>query len=172
MELELHAAVDGLSRGAKAIHALVKDVPPEHAVWRPENRGWSIVEVVHHLADEEAEDFLPRLEFLLASAPAPWPAIDPEGWVRERNYQEGDLGEALARFFASRGRNLSRLIELGTVDADLAYEHPQLGTLHAGDIVAAWQAHDLLHARQLLRLHHGWLAASSAPWSTAYAGNW
>jgi hypothetical protein len=53
-----------------------------------------------------------------------------------------------------------------------AYVHPKLGPLSARMLLANWIAHDLLHTRQLIRLHHEWLAQQLAPETLDYAGPW
>ena len=54
----------------------------------------------------------------------------------------------------------------------MAYPHPQAGPLRAGDLLAAWQAHDLLHVRQLTRLHYRFLEQQAEPFTLRYAGDW
>jgi hypothetical protein len=61
---------------------------------------------------------------------------------------------------------------MGSIDGEHAHEHPKLGRLRAGDLLASWIAHDLLHLRQLAGLHFAWNARCLAPYSMAYAGNW
>ena len=47
-----------------------------------------------------------------------------------------------------------------------------MGPLHAGDVLASWVAHDLLHIRQLARLHSQRVGELAAPVSIGYAGDW
>jgi len=44
--------------------------------------------------------------------------------------------------------------------------------MSAGDMFAAWAAHDLLHIRQLVELHWAWLNQYSQGCQIAYAGDW
>ena len=172
MRIELGDAVVRLARGAAVVRELALGVGGEQARWRPAPGKWALTEVVHHLADEEVLDFPRRLRSVLEDPRAEWPPIDPEGWCRERKYIEGRIEDASARFQREREQSLAWLCELGSIDADLAHDHPRLGRLRAGDLLAAWIDHDLLHARQMLALHHAWHAERSNPYSTAYAGPW
>jgi hypothetical protein len=44
--------------------------------------------------------------------------------------------------------------------------------MRAGDMLAAWVAHDLLHMRQLVELHRTYTVTQLAPYDTRYAGEW
>jgi hypothetical protein len=163
------AAID-LEAHARVVTALVDAVAAEQARWKPAPDRWSILEVVNHLADEEAEDFRQRLDLTLHHPGEPWPAIDPERWVTERGYAERDLAESLERFLTERRRSLVWLRGLDAPDWERSWVHPRVGTLRAGDLLASWLDHDLIHIRQITRLHHQWLVERSRPYGTEYAG--
>ncbi len=55
--MDLDHLTTQLARQAEAIHALVQDVSDDQARWKPSPDDWSILEVIHHLYDEEIEDF-------------------------------------------------------------------------------------------------------------------
>ena len=102
----------------------------------------------------------------------PWPAIDPEGWPISRRYQEGDLPTALARFVAARAASLAWLESLPSPDWTTESTHPRGFTLRAGDLLTSWLAHDIIHIRQIDRLHRAWLVEVLSDFSTEYAGPW
>lgn len=162
-----------LRRSAAAIAALLDGVSAEQAHWRPENGGWTLVEVINHLADEEHEDFRLRLELTLSDPGAEWPPIDPERDVVARDYNAREIGASIESFVEQRRRSLEWLESLASGDADLdrAHEHPVLEPLRAGDLLAAWSAHDLLHLRQIVRLQLEYLREHARPYSTRYAGD-
>lgn len=172
MQLTIAEAASRLATSAETIRTLVETADAAQAGWRPAPDQWSILEVVNHLADEEAEDFRTRLDLLVSRPGEPWPPIDPEGWVVSRAYATRDLRESLARFRDERSRSLAWLRTLQVPDWHRAYEHPAAGPITAGDLLASWVVHDLLHVRQLARLHGAWVAARAQPHSTRYAGEW
>ena len=88
-----------------------------------------------------------------------------------RRYNERDLGESLDGFLSARQASLAWLRGLSSPDWDATYQAPW-GPIAAGDIFAAWVAHDLLHMRQLVELHWAYTAARLAPYRTDYAGDW
>jgi hypothetical protein len=174
--VEPRPAARRLGANARVFQVLVSGVSEEQARWKPTAKQWSILEVVNHLADEEAEDFRRRLELTLRHPGEPWPSIDPQGWAVARGYNERALDDSLGRFLDERGRSCVWLEGL-RADADWsrAYTHPTIGVMRAGDLLASWLAHDLIHIRQITRLHYGWLeraAASDAspPLRLDYAG--
>ena len=160
-----------LAQGAETITSLVVGVSPEDARVRPAPEAWSILEVVCHLHDEEREDFRPRLDLVLHRPAEAWARIDPAAWVTEREYNTRDLARMLQAFLAERERSLAWLGSLSAPDWSREYRAP-FGPITAGDLLASWAAHDLLHTRQLLELRRARLLAHTAPHRTQYAGDW
>ncbi len=157
---------------AEYIRQLCAGASDTQARWRPDADAWSMLEVVNHLADEESADFRARLDCILHRPGDPWPPIDPGAWVLERRYNQRDLAESLQRFDAARKESLDWLRSLDAPDLDTAVTTPWGAQFHAGDMLAAWVAHDLLHLRQLIELQYAWTKWQMQPWSVAYAGDW
>jgi len=153
------------------ISALVRGVSDQQARWKPDPDSWSMLEVINHLLDEERSDFRVRLDYTLHRPGEPWPPIDPGGWVTERSYNQQDPELSLARFLAEREASVTWLRGLSAPDWDTAYEAPW-GPIKAGDLLASWVAHDLLHMRQLVELHRAYTMAQLAPYKPDYAGDW
>jgi hypothetical protein len=161
-----------LDADRELIRGVTAGVDPEQAVWRPAPGNWSILEVVNHLYDEERDDFRRRLDLTLHHPGTEWPPIDPEGWCAERRYNERDLGESLNRWLEERNASLQWLGAIVDPDWSKVYRHPRIGDLRAGDLLLSWVTHDLLHARQLIKIHHAWITSGGEPYSGAYAGRW
>jgi len=160
-----------LSSNAERIRVLVEGVPRDQARWKPESDSWSILEVVNHLYDEEIEDFPRRLDVILNQPDQGWTPIDPEGWVTERQYNQRQLEASLTNFLEARGKSLTWLETLQSPDWNAVYAAP-FGQIRAGDMLAAWAAHDLLHMRQLVELHRAYTVRLVRPYSVDYAGPW
>ncbi len=168
-----------LARGAEIIEALVAGVTPEEARVKPSPEAWSVLEVMCHLCDEEREDFRQHLDYILHRPDQPWPPIDPQGWVTARRYNERDLAASLDEFLEERGRSLGWLKGLPSPDWDKSVEvtfgppesEERIRT-SAGDMLAAWVAHDNLHMRQLVELRRARLLRLAEPYDVRYAGGW
>lgn len=161
-----------LEANAEVFRGLVTRVPEGQARWKPSASEWSLLEVVNHLADEERDDFRIRLDLTLHHPDREWPPIDPPAWAVERRYNERDPEGSLEDFLRERARSVEWLRGLEAFAVDAAYEHPKLGTITAGDLLHSWLAHDLLHIRQIARLHHQFLVSRRSPDAVAYAGSW
>jgi DinB family protein len=173
MTLRPHLAADRLEASGAALAALARSAGPELARWRPGEGRWALVEVVAHLADEERFDFRARFDLLVGKhREEPFAPIDPAGWVAARRYIELELDVALEDFLAERRHSLAWLRGLGAPDLSPARSLPSGGDLSAGDVLASWVAHDLLHLRQMARILHARAAADAAPHGVGYAGSW
>jgi hypothetical protein len=130
-----------------------------------------MLEVMGHLLDEEREDFSERLDLVLHRSDEPWSPIDPEAWVTERRYNERGIKASLEGFVAARRESLAWLQGPGQAEWEAQYEAP-FGWIRAGDILAVWAAHDLLHTRQLLESRWAHLVAEVERYGVRYAGVW
>ncbi len=169
--MELEYFLTQMSMHTDAIRSLTLGISTYQARWKPDPESWSILEVINHLYDEERLDFRVRVDILLHHPDQPWPPINPQGWVTERGYNQRDLIESVGDFLKERQKSLAWLKGL---------ENPQwqtsvsvaFGQFSAGDIFAAWVAHDLLHLRQLVELHWAYLLQAAEPYKINYAGEW
>ena len=164
--------IDALTNFPATLCSIIDPLDGPTLVRRGADRAWSIVEILCHLADEEVEDFRVRLELTLSDPRCDWPGIDPQGAARSRDYQAQDPREALGRFVAAREANLRWLGSLDQPDWSAEHIHPRLGRLRAGDLLASWAAHDLLHLRQITKRLFESVQTETQPYSTAYAGEW
>jgi len=139
--------------------------------WRPAPGKWCLLEIVCHLLDEEVEDFRYRTRHCLHRQPVPPVPIDPEGWVKTRQYMAQDYREKVAAFLDERQRSVDWLRSLDKPDWQSASPHPRLGVQTASHYLTNWLAHDYLHIRQILRLDMARLEQSSGE-DLSYAGNW
>jgi hypothetical protein len=169
--MDLDRFIAQMADDAQRVGALVKGVSDEQARWKPDLDSWSILEVVNHLLDEEREDFRVLLDLALHRPDEPRPRIAPEAWVTERGYNERDLEESLQGFLAAREESLAWLRGLSSPDWEAVYKAPWV-PIRAGDVFAAWVAHDLLHIRQLVELHWAYTTRQLQPYRVEYAGQW
>lgn len=170
--MDLQWAQAQLSATAVVIGQLCRATPPEQARLKPAPKDWSMLEVVNHMIDEEREDFKLRLDLTLHQPATEWPPIDPEGWVTARAYQQRDWTQSIANFAAEREASLVWLPTLAAPDWNITRRHPGGIVLRAGDLLASWVAHDLLHLRQLVELRYHAASLAARPFDVRYAGEW
>jgi hypothetical protein len=167
----LQQCIERLAGQAGIIHSLVEGVSDDQARWKADVNTWSILEVINHLYDEEREDFRAHLDFILRQPDHPWPLIDPQGWVTKRRYNKRDFRESVENFLKERQNSILWLKTFPSPDWDTVWESP-FGKITAGDMLASWGAHDLLHIRQLVELHWSYYTLSVQPYRVEYAGKW
>jgi hypothetical protein len=160
-----------MKENARRIESLVNGLSLDEARWKPTPNDWSVLEVINHLYDEEKEDFRVRLDIVLQHPDKKWPPIDPQGWVKARNYNARDFQTSLQHFLEEREVSLSWLHTLDQAIWETEYEAP-FGLIRAGDMLAAWVTHDHHHMRQLVGLLRGLILEKMAPFEGDYAGQW
>jgi len=169
--MELTNMVQRLEKQAQIVKSLTEGVSAEQATWKPAAESWSILEVINHLADEEREDFRFHVDKFLHEPGFAWKSFNPQAWVTERGYNQRVLAASLEDYLTERQRSLDWLRGLQAPDWEQGQPAP-FGVLRAGDMLAAWVAHDLLHIRQLVELHWAYGQLHSQPYDVRYAGDW
>jgi len=154
---------------SRDINAVFQGADLELLRARPAEGKWSPLEILAHLRDEEIEDFRERARCAVEERKLE-KGIDPQGWVTERRYNEMDPGAVFLDFSEKRAESCRWLGTLSLDDLQKTVEHPKLGTFRAGDFVAAWRMHDLLHLRQFVRALAVVTARRLDGWRTGYAG--
>ena len=137
--------------------------------WKPSETSWSLLEVVCHLLDEEREDFKARIQHLFNNPNTHPPAIDPQGWVTERNYVKQDYKTVLQAFFKERTKSIEWLSGLENAPWKNSFEHQHFGTMSASLFLTNWLAHDYFHFRQIFKIKYLYLQSKSLH-SLEYAG--
>lgn len=163
--------IQELERNQKVFEGLLKGLTKEAYLWQPLPEKWCLLEIVCHLYDEEKEDFGYRTRHVLETPAEPFPSIDPQGWVLERNYKEQPFEVILSRFLTERERSIAWLKSLSSPNWSQFYDHPKFGPMTAQMFLSNWLAHDYLHIRQIIRLKFDYLKHLSKE-TLGYAGEW
>jgi len=167
--MDVPALLERMRRFPDSLEGLLAYLPIVDWRWRPPEGGWSILEIVNHLDDEEHNDFRARLRSTIEDPSRPWAPMDPQGSVLAGRFQQRDHVESLRRFRAARQQSLAWLRTVAGDPWDRAYQHPRVGPIRAGDLLAAWAAHDARHLAQIAKRLHALAARDGAPYSVAYA---
>ena len=121
--MNLDYAKNQLTHSARTIQSIVFGLSTEQAHWKPTPDEWSIAEVMMHLYDEERDDFRARVRCIFADPTQEWPPIDPEGWAKERQYNERPLSDSLDAFLEERQTSIDWLNSLENPDHGFDYIH-------------------------------------------------
>jgi hypothetical protein len=169
--MEFNTLYRELQNSTEMIHALLAGITQAEAQVKPYPESWSILEVICHLYDEEREDFREHLDFILNRQQEEYYAIDPQGWVKERKYNEQDFVQMKEKFLVERQKSLEWLQEISNFDWDITYVS-KYGSVSAGEMLSCWIAHDNLHIRQLVELRRYRIEKITKPYPIEYAGEW
>ena len=169
--MEFKLLYEELANSTEMIRAVLSGLSQEEARVKPNSDSWSILEVVCHLCDEEREDFREHLDFILHRQNEEWHAINTEGWVTKRKYNEQNFAEMQENFFVERKKSFAWLNGLLNPDWKKTYT-TEYRIISAGEMFACWVAHDNLHIRQLVELRRIRLETITKPYNLEYAGNW
>ena len=172
--METEALFQRLENSLKVFPLLLEDIPDADMRWKPPTGNWSLLEIICHLGHEEVDDFRARLKSTLEDPERPWPPIDPENTVVEQAFNQREVNESIQIFVTERTASLKWLratLDAGKVDWNAAFQHPQLGPLRAGDLLASWVAHDQLHVRQIAKRKYELIARDASTFSMDYAGD-
>jgi hypothetical protein len=158
-----------LDRNRQLFERIFDSISEEEVHWKPDEHQWSILEIVCHLHDEECEDFRMRLRMVLENPEKTPPGIDPQGWVRERDYMSRSYQEMVDSFLLERKNSVSWLNSLQDALWTNTYQHPKLGPLSGSKYLANWIAHDYLHFRQIMKTRYMFLSEKTGE-KLDYAG--
>ncbi len=167
--MNVRKIIQQMTTNALVLEKLTSTISYEQAVWKPTPQKWSVLEVVHHLLDEEKLDFRTRLKLTLEGKGEAWPPFDPQGLMTEHKYNDQDFEKILSLFLDERAESLVWLQKLENPQWEFYYDHPKIGIIRAGDLLVSWLEHDLLHLRQLLNLQIEYQKSQYPPFNSKYA---
>ena len=138
-----------LARTPRVLDALLTDLPPE---WLHRNDGagtWSAYDILGHLRHGDATNWLPRARMILRhGAGRSFEPFDREAMLAE---EREPVTVVLDRFRTARSASLDELasLDLTAADLDRRGQHPDMGEVTLGQLLATWVAHDLTHVGQV-----------------------
>lgn len=108
-------AVESYLAGSANLRAAVADMSREQVVARPIPGRWSVLEVVYHLADMDA-NIAHRLKRVLSEDRPTFERVQPDLMLAALAYQARDIEEELAFFDLGR-RQIARLLKASPPEA-------------------------------------------------------
>ncbi len=165
MQFSLPHALQVLERTPQSFRALLGGLTED---WTAPNEGpdtFSAFDNVGHLIHGERTDWIPRARLILEQGPnrrfAPF-----DRFAQYRESRGKTLAELLDEFALLRGENLSTLRGWNLSEPQLALEgeHPSLGRVTLGQLLATWVAHDLGHLAQTARVMARQYREAVGPW--------
>ncbi len=146
---EPHAdAFERFVRGPALVREALAGTGPATLNRRPPGEDWSMRDVVIHLADSELVGAV-RIRLALAGDEPDLPVYDQEAWKRKLLYVFRDAEAALSAFQQVRYGTAELLRECSPEAWERTANHPQIGLVTVGDLMAFGADHADDHAAQL-----------------------
>jgi hypothetical protein len=161
----LEEAISVLEATPAALRALLEDLPDNWLEFQEDPEAWNPRTVLVHYIHNELENWMPRLHVISSNAQdrrfAPFQQM-PELSV----YEDEDIKQLLANFADLRQKNLSELrkLDLRLDDLTREAEHPVLGVVNLGQLLATWVVHDLNHQHQIVKSMANLYRDAVGPW--------
>lgn len=125
---------------------------PSEARCRPDEKSFSFVENVWHLADLEREGFGLRIRRILSEENPALLNFDGDRVARERGYQEKDVEHGLALFARARAQNLEALRRLRRSDWKRSGSQEGVGRVTLADVSRMMAEHDRSHGTDVAEI--------------------
>ena len=165
MRFDLTEGIAVLERTPATFRALLAGLPDG---WTAANEGpdtFSPFDNVGHLIHGERTDWIPRARIILAQGTnRRFTPYDRFAQVRES--QGKAMDDLLNEFARLRAENIATLRGWNLTDRQFALEgeHPELGRVTLGQLLATWVAHDLGHVAQTARVMAKRYRDAVGPW--------
>jgi hypothetical protein len=147
--MELAEATAVLARTPAVLGALLTGLSPRW-VHRDDGTGtWSAYDIVGHILEGDASNWLPRIRMILEAGTAR--TFEPFDRVAMLGRDRVPVDALLDRFRTVRAASLDELASVNLTAADLPRRgtHPEFGDVTLSQVVATWVAHDLTHLAQV-----------------------
>ena len=150
--LRVEEAIPVLEATPAVLRALLEQLPGEWLDFQEEAEAWSPRMVLVHFIQNERMNWIPRARVALSPSEerkfVPFQQLPTPG-----EFDDTNVAGMLTEFAALRQDNLTILrgFNLQPDDYLRTAEHPSLGTVMLGQLLATWPVHDLNHIHQILK---------------------
>ena len=154
--IEIARLADEYEKATRFFEALAEKIAEKDLDNRHPD-GWSARQVIHHLADSEAQSYA-RLRRLIAEPNGSIiQGYDENLWASNSilGYDELDVVESMKVFSSVRAASLTIFRRLADTDLERWGEHTERGRITIRDWHSSYSKHPLDHAGQLERAIRG-----------------
>jgi len=162
---DLPEAIRLLEATPASLCALLEGLPVGWLHFQEDPEAWSPRTVLVHFIHNERTNWMTRARVILSDEEVrKFPSFHQ--LPVEGEFEDKTIGQLLAQFADLRAQNLSALRDLQLRPADYGREaeHPVLGTVNLGQLLATWVVHDLNHLHQIAKTLAKRYGESVGPW--------
>lgn len=147
--------VENYGKSYDQLQQTLSNCPREMWNFKPGPGGWSIVEVVVHLADIEANNYVRYRTVATTSNPSIL-GVDADTWANKFEYQEQSPDEALELFRLLRSSNSKLLKSLPQPNWTNKMNHSERGELTLEQLFEVQSNHLNAHINQIKEIYESW----------------
>jgi hypothetical protein len=163
--LWLDYAIPVLQATPSILRSLLAPLPKEWFDFQEDPAAWSPRTVLVHFIHNERTNWIPRARVILSGEDnrrfTPFQQLPAPGEIAD-----SDIRGMISEFTSLREQSVAALrgFNLGADDYLRTAEHPSLGTVTLGQLLATWVVHDLNHTHQILKSLAKTQIAAVGPW--------
>ncbi len=147
--------IQAFEKGYLVITKTLKEIPEEIWNYKPDEKSWSIHQIIVHLADSEAHAYT-RLRTMIAENGSEVAAYNQDLWANELDYPNQSFHHALELFRLLRKLSTDVLMNLSEEKFSRFAVHSEHGQMNVDDWLISYDDHAQSHASQLLRNYEHW----------------
>ena len=143
------AAISAIAKMPEYLRTALRDLDTIQLNTPYRDGGWSIRQVVHHVADSHGIAFY-RVRRALTED---WPAIktyDEAAWANLADSRNAPINGSLALITALHGRWVELLESMSGADFDKGYDHPEMGRVPLARALALYDWHSRHHTAHIV----------------------
>lgn len=148
------ADLEGLPR---ALRVAVEDLDAARLDTHYREGGWTVRQVVHHLADSHVHGYV-RFSLAVAEEGRTVGLYDQDAWAAQPFPRTGPLEPSLTLLDGLHARWVATVRGLGSEARGRTVEHPESGTMTVDDLLNLYAWHSRHHVAHItsLRQRKGW----------------
>jgi hypothetical protein len=154
---ERHDLMAKMRRLPSAVETAVKDLTNAQLNTPYREGGWTVRQVVHHLADSHLNGFV-RMKLMLTEAGPVLKPYDQEAWAKLPDTAAMPIDSSLSILRGLHERWFALLESLSEASWSRSALHPEVGVVTLADLLADYARHGEQHVEQVtkLRAAQGW----------------
>lgn len=160
-----------LLRTPQLVRDIAGELPPQAIAFREAPEAWNIFEVLCHLADNEASNWIPRISIILSdAAERRYTPINREAGFKT-HYMDWSAQAVLDDFARLRRESVRKLDDFHITSELLERTgiHPEFGPVTLRQQLATWATHDYAHFAQISRLLTRYYGRNVGPWAQYFS---
>jgi hypothetical protein len=152
--MDRDALIGRYAEGPAQVAAALDGITDDELDRRPGPGAWTAREIVHHLADSEANSYV-RLRRLFAEDAPAIVGYDQDGWAQRLHYGDRPIEPSFAVFEAVRAASAQLLHRVDDAAFERAGTHDEHGVYSVSTWLELYAAHAHDHAEQIRRARRG-----------------